>query len=76
MAPVKKDTKQQIIEWAIKNPEQLTDFIKKLLCELEAEELQNKLLIEKYNKKNQYLIFLIFSYIFNKLLQYKVKYNE
>jgi|GEM_PF-7017908 len=47
-----KDKKKKIIDWALKNPEQLTEFIEKLLCEFEAEELQSKLLIEKYSKKN------------------------
>ena len=52
MAALDDNKKQRIIDWAIKNPEQLTDFIKKLLCHLEADEIQSKLLNQKYNKKN------------------------
>tara|TARA_Y100000310_G_scaffold343325_2_gene450427 strand:+ start:930 stop:1094 length:165 start_codon:yes stop_codon:yes gene_type:complete len=54
MANIKDKDKRQkaIIQWAIKNPEQLTGFIEKLLISFEVDELTQKILGKKYNKKN------------------------
>jgi len=47
----KKKQHKAIIKWALKNPEQLTNFIEKLLISFEVDEISQKILDKKYNKK-------------------------
>ena len=43
---------KKIIKQVLKNPEQLTNFIEKLLVDVEVDKLSHDVLIKKYNKRN------------------------